>query len=67
MDRCENTSLIDLAVLLCETYDENTQNQKSENDFPSLNIVDEFDADFTESEIREAIFSQKDKKKITWY
>ena len=39
----------------------NTQNQNSENDFPP-NIVDEFDADFTESEIREAIFSQKDEK-----
>ena len=53
------------STMFGKTYDENTQNQNSENDFPSLNIVDEFDADFTESEIREAIFSQKDK--ITWY
>ena len=52
------------STMFGETYDGNTQNQNSENDFPSLNIVDEFDVDFTESEIREAIFSQKDKKNL---
>ena len=50
------------STMLGETDVENTQNQNSQNDFPPINIVDEFGADFTEPEIREAIFSQKDKK-----
>ena len=38
------------SAMFGETDAENTQNQNSENDFPP-NIVDEFNADFTESEI----------------
>lgn len=45
-----------------ETDAENTQNENLENDFSLPNIDDEFDANFTETEIREAIFSQKDNK-----
>ena len=50
------------STMFGETDTENPQNESSENGFPASNIVDEFDADFTESEIREAIFSQKENK-----
>ena len=50
------------STMFVETCNENTQNESSENDFSPLNIADEFDVNFTESEIRDAIFSQKDNK-----
>ena len=50
------------STMFGETDTENPQNESSENDFPASNIVDEFDADFTEAEIHEAIFSQKENK-----
>ena len=45
-----------------ETNAENVQSENTENNFSQNMSANEFDIDFTESEIREAIFSQKDNK-----
>ena len=50
-----------LSTMFGENDTENVQTDNLENDMPQ-NIADEFGSDFSESEIREAIFSQKENK-----
>ena len=45
-----------------EPREDEAQNDYNENDFVHNESTDDLDSDFTETEIREAIFSQKDNK-----